>query len=141
MECIFCKIAKGEIPSFKIFENDKVIAILDIRPANKGHILVIPKNHYENIFDIKEEDFIEVMKVARKIARVFSEYDGLNLLQNNKEQAGQIVKHFHLHIIPREKGDEKRVIFHWEPIQLTQEEMKEIAEELKTFLTNYFNEL
>ncbi len=138
--CIFCKIVKGEIPAYKVYENDKAIVILDINPANKGHLLVIPKNHAENIFDISEEDFLEVMKVARKLAKVFVNYDGLNLLQNNKEQAGQVVKHFHLHLIPREKGDEKRIIFHWNPLKLSQQEFQEIAEELKTFLQHFLNE-
>jgi len=138
--CIFCKIVKGEIPAYKVYENDKVIVILDINPANKGHLLIIPKNHAENIFDISEEDFLEVMKVARKLAKVFVNYDGLNLLQNNKEQAGQVVKHFHLHLIPREKGDEKRIIFHWNPLKLSQQEFQEIAEELKTFLQHFLNE-
>jgi len=138
--CIFCKIVKGEIPAYKVYENDKVIVILDINPANKGHLLVIPKNHAEDIFDISEEDFLEVMKVARKLAKVFVNYDGLNLLQNNKEQAGQVVKHFHLHLIPREKGDEKRIIFHWNPLKLSQQEFQEIAEELKTFLQHFLNE-
>ncbi|MEO2154527.1 MAG: HIT family protein [Nanoarchaeota archaeon] len=140
-DCIFCKIVRGEIPSYKIFENEKVIAILDIRPANKGHILVIPKEHYENIFDISEESLVEVIKVARKLAKIFMDYDGLNLLQNNKEQAGQVVKHFHLHIIPRIKGDENRIIFHWNPLQLSQKDFEEIAQELKTFITNFYHEL
>ncbi|HIQ51134.1 MAG TPA: HIT family protein [Nautiliaceae bacterium] len=133
-ECIFCKIVKGEIPSYKVFENEKVIAILDINPANKGHILVIPKNHSENIFDIKEEDIIETIKVVKKLSAIFEEYDGLNILQNNKEQAGQVVKHFHIHLIPREKGDETRVIFKWIPKRLSQQDFEEISEELKKII-------
>jgi len=132
--CIFCKIIKGEIPSYKVFENDKVIVILDINPANKGHLLVIPKSHSETIFDINEEDFIEVMKVVKKLSRIFEDYDGLNILQNNKEQAGQVVKHYHVHLIPREKGDETRVFFKWIPKKLSQQEFEEIKEELKKII-------
>jgi histidine triad (HIT) family protein len=132
--CIFCKIIKGEIPSYKVYENEKVIVILDINPANKGHLLVIPKNHYENIFDIPEDEFLEVMKVVKKLSRIFQDYDGLNILQNNKEQAGQVVKHLHVHLIPRVKGDENRVFFKWIPQKLSPQEFEEIKEEIKKII-------
>jgi len=132
--CIFCKIVKGEIPSYKVYENEKVLVILDINPANEGHLLVIPKKHFENIFDIEEDYLVEVIKVAKKLAMLFIEYDGLNLLQNNKEQAGQVVKHFHLHLIPRVKGDENRIIMKWLPKQLSKEDFEAIANELKNYI-------
>ncbi len=133
-ECVFCKIIKGEIPSYKIYENEKIVVILDINPANEGHLLIIPKKHFDNIFDIEEDDWFEVMRVARKISLLFKEYDGLNLLQNNKPQAGQIINHFHLHLIPRVNGDEKRVVMKWLPKKLEQADFEEIKEELKKYV-------
>jgi histidine triad (HIT) family protein len=137
-DCIFCKIIKGEILSYKVYENEKVLVILDINPANEGHLLIIPKKHFENIFDIEEDYLVEVIKVAKKLSMLFIEYDGLNLLQNNKEQAGQIVKHFHLHLIPRIKGDENRIVMKWVPKQLSKEDFETIAEELKNYINKVF---
>ena len=102
--CIFCKIANGEIPSNKVFENDKVFAFLDISPATKGHTLVIPKKHYENIFDIPEELLKEIIKVSQKIAKLLKEKlgaEGINLLNSNNKTAQQDVFHYHMHVIPR----------------------------------------
>ncbi|WP_246938834.1 HIT family protein [Bacillus pinisoli] len=108
-DCIFCKIVKGEIPSAKVFENEHVLAFLDISQVSKGHTLVIPKVHKENVFELTPEIAQEIFKVVPKISnsikKQFSPI-GLNLLNNNGEQAGQSVFHFHLHIIPRYgKGD------------------------------------
>lgn len=133
-DCIFCKIIKGEIPSYKVYENEKVIAILDINPANEGHLLIIPKQHFEDIFKIDEEYLIETIKVAKKLSSLFVEYDGLNILQNNKEQAGQIIKHFHLHLIPRVRGDENRIFMKWVPKQLSNEQFEQIKNQIKEYL-------
>ena len=106
--CIFCKIVKGEIPSKKIFENDSVVAFLDINPISKGHSLVIPKNHYVDIFEMPEHVLAEIIRAAKLLSKELMEKleaDGINLLQSNRPAANQIVPHFHLHIIPRYKGD------------------------------------
>ena len=106
--CIFCKIAAGEIPSRKIYEDKDLIAIMDLSPTSKGHSLIIPKEHYTNIYDIDEEIAGKVMKTAKKLATkmtVALNCDGFNLLQNNGETAGQTMFHFHMHLIPRYEGD------------------------------------
>jgi histidine triad (HIT) family protein len=107
-ECVFCKIIKGEIPSFKIFENDRIFSFLDINPLTKGHALVISKKHYENIFDIPEDELKEIISIAKKLAGKIKEKlnaDGVNLMNASGEVAEQSVPHFHLHIIPRYKND------------------------------------
>ncbi len=103
-DCLFCKIVAGDVPSTKVFENDAVIAIMDIRPWTKGHCLLIPKNHSANIFEIDEQDAAEVIKAAKTLAPAVKTglgADGLNLLQSNGHAAWQSVDHFHLHLIPR----------------------------------------
>jgi histidine triad (HIT) family protein len=107
-ECLFCKIVKGEIPSFKIFENDRVFSFLDINPLTKGHTLVIPKKHYENIFDIPEDELKEIISVAKKLSEIIRKKlnaDGVNLMNASGEAAEQSVNHFHLHIVSRYKND------------------------------------
>lgn len=114
--CIFCKIIKGEIPSKTVYEDDDYKAILDISPATKGHVIILPKNHAANIFEISDEDVAGIMVVAKKIAtkikKVFA-CDGVNILQNNGEVAGQTVFHLHVHVIPRYEGDGVHV--EWAP--------------------------
>ncbi|MBD3202881.1 HIT domain-containing protein [Candidatus Woesearchaeota archaeon] len=107
-DCIFCKIIKGDIPSEKIYEDEHVYAFLDINPAAKGHTLVIPKNHSENITDIKKEDLKHTIFVVKKLAPKVMEAvsaDGFNIGMNNFPASGQAVMHSHFHIIPRKKGD------------------------------------
>lgn len=107
--CIFCKIANGEIPTNTIYEDSDFRVILDAAPANLGHCLVLPKTHAENIFDIDSEILGKGFKVAQKIAKAVQKAancDGVNILQNNGEAAGQTVFHFHIHIIPRLKTDD-----------------------------------
>lgn len=108
MDCIFCKIAKKEIPSLKVFENDKVFSFLDISPISKGHTLVIPKQHYENIFDIPEAELKQVISVAKNLSEKIKgnlKADGIDLFNANGKEAQQSVFHFHIHIIPRYKND------------------------------------
>ena len=103
-ECIFCKIIDGSIPSAKIYEDDYVYAFMDIMPLTKGHTLIIPKNHKENVYDLSEEEASNLFKVVPKIASALKESFGpvgMNLLNNNGAPAGQSVFHFHLHFIPR----------------------------------------
>ena len=130
--CIFCKIANGEIPSRTIEENDLFRVVLDVAPATKGHALILPKEHCRNLFDLPEETAQEVMKMAKKMALKMKDKlrcDGVNLVQNNEETAGQTVFHFHMHIIPRYADDGQ--LIGWKPGQLTAEEMDAVAEELK----------
>lgn len=130
--CIFCKIANGEIPSRTIEENDMFKVVLDVGPATKGHALILPKDHYRNLYDLPEETAAEVIKMAKKVALKMKDKlncDGVNLVQNNEEAAGQTVFHFHMHVIPRFKDDGQ--VIGWKPGQPTGEELDAIAEELK----------
>ena len=106
--CIFCKIIEGEIPSTTIYEDDKVKCILDLSQANPGHTLVIPKKHFANVLEIDEDTFSYAMKIAKKIAEVLKKTfncDGINILNNCGEAAGQTVFHLHIHVIPRFNND------------------------------------
>lgn len=104
MNCIFCAIAAGEIPSFKVYEDDLVLAYLDINPFTKGHTLVIPKKHSANLLETDDETLAAVITRVKKIAAHLKAKlgaDGFNILQNNGEAAGQTVHHLHFHIVPR----------------------------------------
>ena len=106
--CLFCKIVKGEIDSEKIYENENILAFLDAFPSTKGHTLIISKKHYENIFDIPKDVLKDGAEVTQKIAFLLKEKlgaEGINLLNNNNKIAEQEVPHYHMHIIPRYKGD------------------------------------
>ena len=130
--CIFCKIANGEIPSRTIEENELFRVVLDVAPATKGHALILPKEHCKNLFDLPEETGVEVMKMAQKVALKMKDKlhcEGVNLVQNNEEVAGQTVFHFHMHVIPRYTNDGQ--VIGWKPGQPTAEELDSIAEELK----------
>jgi histidine triad (HIT) family protein len=107
-ECIFCRIVRGEIPCYKVFEDDNVLAFLDVNPISRGHTLVIPKEHYADVFDIPEELLKEIIVVAKKISSTHMKKlraDGINISQSNKPAANQVVMHYHLHVIPRYKND------------------------------------
>ncbi|HPT08207.1 MAG TPA: HIT family protein [bacterium] len=107
-DCIFCKIINKKMTSYTIYENDKVIAFLDAFPASLGHVLIVPKKHYENIYDIDEDYLIEIIKVAKKIALKYKEVfkiDNLQLIHSAGEYGQQEVFHFHLHLIPRQQND------------------------------------
>ena len=102
--CIFCKIIAGEIPSNTIYEDDEFKVVLDVSPASKGHALILPKNHYADLYEIDENVAADAMKLAKKLAIHMTDVlkcDGFNLVQNNHEVAGQTVFHFHMHLIPR----------------------------------------
>lgn len=107
--CIFCKIVSGEIPCYKVFENDKILAFLDVNPATLGHVLVIPKKHFPNIFEIENDYLQELILVAKDIAikmKMDFGAEGVSLFQSNGEAAEQTVFHFHLHLLPRMINDE-----------------------------------
>ena len=106
--CIFCKIVKGEIPCTKIYEDEDLLAFLDIAPVNIGHSLVVPKEHYVNIYETPEEMVAKMMKAAKKISHAIKDglgADGINVTMNNDPAAGQVVLHSHIHIIPRITND------------------------------------
>jgi len=131
MKDLFLKIIKGELPSEKIYEDDKTYAFLDINPTNPGHTLVVPKNYSENIYDIKEEDWIAVMKTARLLAPKIKKAlnaDGVNIIMNNDESAGQLVFHSHIHIVPRYKTDGFK---HWRGIPYKEGEIEKVGEKIR----------
>ena len=127
VNCIFCKIASGEIPSKTLYEDEKFRVILDLGPATKGHALIIPKEHYVNLYELPEETAGEVMKLAKKMIGRMAERlgcGGFNLVQNNGDLAGQTVYHFHMHMIPRYQADGQKI--GWKPQEVSQEELEEI---------------
>ena len=130
--CIFCKIANGEIPSATIYEDDDFRIILDLGPASKGHALLLPKEHYENLYMLPDELAAKALPVAKKMITKLTEVlgcDGYNVVQNNGETAGQTVFHFHMHLIPRYKGDQ--VGLGWKMGELTDEERDDILAKLR----------
>lgn len=128
-ECPFCSIVAGKIPAKVVFENKDVLAILDINPANKGHTLVMPKQHFEFIQDIPNEILSSLMVVIKEVAKAI-EAEGLNIVENNGKVAGQLVPHVHFHVTPRFKDD--GVIFSYKPKKLSEKEMNEVLEDLKS---------
>ena len=130
--CIFCKIANGEIPSATIYEDEDFRAILDLGPASKGHALLLPKEHYADLFALPDETAEIVLPVAKKIVSRMKDVlgcDGYNLVQNNGECAGQTVFHFHMHMIPRYKDD--KVGLGWKMGELSDADRDEILAKLK----------
>lgn len=108
MDCIFCKIINGDIPGEKVYEDDEVLAIMDINPANKGHVLVIPREHYEKYTDLPDDLAGKIAKVTKKVANGVLKTtgaEGFNILNNNSKVAGQLVGHVHFHVIPRYEND------------------------------------
>ena len=129
--CIFCKIANGEIPSKTLYEDEDFRVILDLGPASKGHALILPKNHYANLYELPEETAGEVMKLAKRMAVQMTERlgcEGFNLVQNNGELAGQTVFHFHMHLIPRYREDGQKI--GWKPQEVSQEELEETRKQI-----------
>ena len=132
-DCIFCKIANGDIPSKTLYEDEDFRVILDLGPATKGHALILPKEHADNLYELPDETASKVFVLAKKLAIKMKEKlncDGLNIVQNNGEVAGQTVFHFHMHLIPRYEGDQVGIT--WKPGTLTDEVKNEILEKLKS---------
>lgn len=130
--CIFCKIAAGEIPSATLYEDEDFRVILDLSPASKGHALILPKEHYRNLFDLDDALAAKVLVLAKKMTVKLKDVlgcDGYNIVQNNEEAAGQTVFHFHMHLIPRYQGD--KVGLGWNMGKLTEEDKAEILNKLK----------
>ena len=134
--CIFCKIIKGEIPATKIYETEDVFCFLDIKPLNPGHALLIPKAHYTDLFDIPEKLLCTLASETKKVARVVKKVvdaDGIGIGQNNGKAAGQVIFHYHIHIIPRFLVDGYKS---WERVkgEIKKETPEKIAEKIKTGL-------
>ncbi len=133
-DCIFCKIIKGEIPCTKVYEDGDVLAFLDIAPVNKGHTLVMPKEHHETLLDMPEEILCEVAKAVKKLSNAVKEgtgCGGLCILQNNFKVSGQLVPHYHVHIMPRVEGDGLK---HWPQGKYEEGEAGKVAEKIKKAL-------
>ena len=129
--CIFCKLANGDIPTNTIYEDADFRVILDASPATKGHVLILPKQHYANMFEIDDEVLAKAAKLAKKVITHEKEVlgcDGYNVLQNNGEAAGQTVFHFHMHLIPRYKDDAAE--FGWKPGELDEKTKQEVLEKV-----------
>lgn len=136
MNCIFCAIVDGGIPAAKVYEDDQILAFMDINPANPGHLLVIPKRHYRNIFDIDVEMAGKIMRVGTRLASVVKTAlnpDGLNLLQSSESAAFQTVFHFHLHLIPRWEDDS--LVLPWQPQQGDINQIAEVADKIRQHIT------
>ena len=131
-DCIFCKIGRGEIPSATVYETPEFKCFLDLAPGNKGHALLIPKEHFANVFEIDADTAGKLFSLGKEIARAIKDEtgcDGMNLVQNNGECAGQTVHHFHLHFIPRFEGDWDGL--KWPQGEADPEENKKLAEAIR----------
>lgn len=130
-DCIFCKITNGEIPSVTIYEDEDFKAILDRGPASKGHALILPKEHFEDIYALNEEMTAKAFTLAKKLTEKMTKAlscDGFNIVQNNGKASGQTVFHFHIHLIPRFHDDDAKV--GWNIHDITDEEMASIAKQI-----------
>lgn len=130
-DCIFCKIANGEIPAKTLYEDEDFRIILDLGAATRGHALIVPKEHATDLYELPDETAGKVMILAKKMASTMKEKlqcDGLNLVQNNGEAAGQTISHFHLHLIPRYVNDGQEI--NWVPGKPTQEELEAVRKEI-----------
>ena len=130
-DCIFCKIANGDIPTNSIYEDDDFNVFMDVAPATKGHALVVPKNHYADIYEIDPEVLAKAVKVGQKVIKHATKVlgcEGYNLLQNNGEVAGQTMFHFHMHLIPRYENDNQKIA--WIPTEMTQDELEAVKNQI-----------
>ncbi len=135
--CVFCKIVKGEIPCFKIFEDERVLAFADINPISRGHCLVIPKIHAENLLVIPEEDLFAVHRAAKDISSALKNAlgaAGIACVQLNGRAVNQVVMHYHLHLIPRGEGAPPLPVCEWEPVEGDMNEIKKTAEQIASRL-------
>ena len=128
-DCIFCKLANGVFPTNSIYEDEDFNVILDLAPATKGHALILPKRHADNLYELPDETAEKALVLAKKLAKTMKDKlgcDGLNLVQNNGEVAGQTVLHFHMHLIPRYISDAQKIA--WKPLEVPAEELVAVKE-------------
>lgn len=133
--CIFCKIANGEIPSASLYEDQEFRVILDVAPASRGHTLLLTKQHFANLYDMPDDLIQKAILLVKKVAAAMKKElkcDGVNIVQNNEPAAGQTVFHFHIHVIPRYENDD--VGLTWKPGELTVETSNEIVAKLQSIL-------
>ncbi len=137
-DCIFCKIVKKELPSNVVYEDEKIVAFLDIFPINKGHVLVIPKEHYVNMFDVPEDTLQELIVKVKVVAEALNKIsDGVNVMQSNKKAAGQVIDHIHFHVIPR-YGDDGLKLWPGKKYD-SEDEVKTTSEEIKKGVDEILN--
>ncbi len=137
-DCIFCKIVRGEIPSVRVYENERVFAFMDINPISKGHTLVIPKRHAENLWEISSEDLCAVQTAAGILAHAIKNSltaEGIACLQLNGRAVGQVVMHYHLHLVPRVKGAPELPVSHWDLKPGNMDEIKAVARQISGEIT------
>ena len=131
-DCLFCKIAGGSIPSATVYEDSNFRVFMDVNPASKGHCLIVPREHFDNVYDMDAETAGRLFGLATGIARAQRKAlkcDGLNIVQNNGAVAGQTVNHFHLHLIPRYEGDGMNLL--WNPHKAEPEELEEVRKMIR----------
>jgi histidine triad (HIT) family protein len=131
-DCIFCKVLAGEIPSERVYEDDHTVAVMDINPWTRGHAVVIPRKHAENLFEIEDSELEHVAVAAKRLATKMRDTlgcDGVNLLQSNGRAAWQTIFHLHVHVIPRYDGDPLELPTRPQPAK--PEELAEVAEEIR----------
>ncbi len=134
-DCLFCKIVAGKIPCTKVYEDEATIAFMDINPGAEGHLLVVPKTHADNLFDISEATLVAATKTARRLGEAMKKtlgIDGLNLFQSSGAAAFQSVFHFHFHLLPRRAGDDLRLP--WTPTGADRADLEKLAVKLRTAL-------
>lgn len=139
IDCVFCKIIAGEIPAHKIYENDEVLAFLDIHPVNPGHVLIVPKAHFENMLDAPAHVLSAMSEVSQKIAKAVMKTvgaEGFNLNVNNGKMAGQVIFHLHMHIVPRFSGDGLRL---WTGREYKEGEAEMLVKNIKSALSELAN--
>lgn len=132
-DCVFCKIIKGEIPSTGIYEDEAVKVFLNINPASRGHLLVIPKEHFENVLDCPDEILSHIIKISKKIAKLAKEKlgaDAINIANNSGKEAGQEVFHLHFHVVPRYKDDGMKLDF------INKKDLNDNLEDIKNIITS-----
>lgn len=132
-DCIFCKLANGQIPTNTIYEDDDFRVFLDAAPATRGHCLIVPKEHFDDLEDLDDKVAAKVLPLAKKIMKQLKEklgWEGFNVVQNNKELAGQTVFHFHMHLIPRYSGDGQNIL--WKPGKPAEGELQAILDEINS---------
>lgn len=130
-DCLFCKIIKGEVPSSKVYENENIVAFLDINPVNPGHTLVVPKEHYENFSLADEKTLHHLVEAAQKVAKAIVKalgYEGYNIGVNNGSVAGQVIFHLHVHVMPRRPDDGHKL---WKGKTYGEGEMEKVAAKIR----------
>ncbi len=130
-DCIFCKLANGDIPTNTLYEDDDFRVFLDAAPATRGHCLIVPKQHYDDLYDLDESVAAKVLPLARKMMKKLKEklgWEGFNVVQNNGQLAGQTVFHFHMHLIPRYNGDNQTI--NWKPLSPADGELEALVKEI-----------